>query len=188
MVRLRLRSQDGLIVKTSSRPALLRYRSYIHHVARLIALFPLYLLGYMEERQNLQVDLIESYQEDPYSRLMEGTIQIRKSTIEIYKAELHVEARLEGLRYWMHRHPVIIGSMIVIFNFAFGVALAGLSAYNRFAHHTFTRTDGASNAEDFGFDEKFDPIESPEMDEKPWKHERESSFVRQRTVEAEYNG
>ncbi|XP_055343410.1 seipin-like isoform X2 [Paramacrobiotus metropolitanus] len=165
MINIALRSYDENLLKSASRPALLQYRSYIHHLVRIIVLSPLYLMGFLQERQHLRVDLIDLYQEDPYAPVMDAVIEVRKSTVNIYSMELHVEARLEGLRYWMHRHPVIIGAIIVGINFFCGLILAGLSLSNRFARQNMKELPASQSTEDFGFDETVDPLETSEMED-----------------------
>ena len=51
----------------------------------------------MEERQQIRLEVLPYYEESPYRPLTDAFITIQRSRVDVYKMELHVDAKLEGL-------------------------------------------------------------------------------------------
>jgi Putative adipose-regulatory protein (Seipin) len=184
MVKIDLRSSNSVgstasrtpkILVSSSRSATLHYQSSVQHVLRVVFLFPLYLTGYLVERQKLKVDLVQSYQEDPFFPVTDTVIEIRKATVDVYQMTLLVEARLEGVKYYLEKYPIIIGSFLVTLNFLCGLLLVGFSVYHRFSRNQIKRKTHLATptapVEDYSADkeillpEDFDPLETVDRDD-----------------------
>ncbi|OWA51011.1 putative Seipin [Hypsibius exemplaris] len=184
------------IIFSAARAAMLQYRSHIHHTLRLVLLFPLYLTGYLEERQKLKVDLIPQYQESPFAPVTEVVLTIQKAPLDVYRMTLFVEAHLEGARYYMQKYPFVIGSLLAGLNFVCGVVLAGFSMYNRFARLETEKRKAllptAPGKTDFDDDESdglevpggFDPLETVLGDgEEEFDGLPKSALLRHRTTD-----
>lgn len=95
----------------SRRPAILTYRSWlIEHMYRSLRL-PLYLSGFGTESETLRIPLLENayFTSSVPSSLY---LELRSKTpLEVYRVEVHISAKLEGLRWVMHTYR--LGSAVV---------------------------------------------------------------------------
>lgn len=92
------------VLAHSRRPAILTYRSWpIEHVHRFLRL-PLYLTGFGSESETLHISMLESAY-FPTTIPTSLRLELRSKTpLEIYRASVHITAKLEGLRWLMYTH------------------------------------------------------------------------------------
>ena len=111
MINVNLISPSGKILHTSSRPAILKQKSRVTRWLLSLAYWPFVLLGYKNEMQTVDVQLIDSYNEGPITK---ASLELVARNIQVYSASMHVYANLSGLSYYMYNWPVssaIVGVM-----------------------------------------------------------------------------
>lgn len=119
MIKLSMASASGVVLQTSSRPAVLHYRSPLFRTIYTIFFSPALLAGTFEEKQKLVVPLFENYIEDSYQPTHFAIIEIHAHFAEIYSCALRIHAQFTGLRYFMYYWPlssacVIIGAVFFL--------------------------------------------------------------------------
>lgn len=119
MIKIQTFSKSDEITSKSSRPAMIRYRSPLLKMINVVFLAPLYLTGYTEEKQNLQVNLMDDFVDNAYKPTIKIGLEVRAKKIETYAAVLKVHAQFTGLRYLMFYWPVSSVVVSVISNFCF---------------------------------------------------------------------
>ncbi|GFT42033.1 seipin [Nephila pilipes] len=86
MIRLDMVSQQGKVLKSSKRPAILHYRSPLFKVIYTLFFIPALLAGTLEEKQSLSIPLFEKYVEDcELCGKEKGLEVIKKSCCTCYK-------------------------------------------------------------------------------------------------------
>ncbi|EDV22094.1 uncharacterized protein TRIADDRAFT_59236 [Trichoplax adhaerens] len=117
MVKLTFASKENYRVTTSSRPAILRHKSWLlHFFSTTFFAMPL-LTGFSEEKQTIKVDLFENFLEDTLRPAAYAQVELQALNIEIYSASLIINARFSGLRYFMYNWPLTAGILGVLGNF-----------------------------------------------------------------------
>ena len=101
------------VLAHSRRPAILTYRSWpTEHLYRLLRL-PLYLTGFGTESETLHVSMLESAY-FPSTAPSSLRLELRSRTpLEVYRAYVHIKARLEGLRWLMYNYRVFSAVVFV---------------------------------------------------------------------------
>lgn len=105
MVSTSLLSASGSELVASARPAMLRYRSpLLRTLHTTVFALPL-LLGIMEQKQTLQVALIELALDSSQTPVTQAVVRIvSRHPLEIYQASISIAAHFTGLRYYMYHH------------------------------------------------------------------------------------
>lgn len=67
MVCMQLHDKDQSLIANSCRSTMLHYRSYLLHTLNTLFYSPVMLLGSLEERQNIRVELFSDFEEDQVS-------------------------------------------------------------------------------------------------------------------------
>ncbi|XP_054758268.2 seipin-like [Lytechinus pictus] len=124
MVKIETFSKSDEITSKSSRPAMIRYRSPFLKMINVVCLAPFYLTGYAEEKQNLQVSLMDDFIDNAYKPTIKIGLEVRAKKIELYAVVLKVHAQFTGLRYLMFYWPVSSALVSVIANFCFLTVLS----------------------------------------------------------------
>lgn len=105
MVELSLHAAGANTTLVSARrPTILRFRSALVHSMWTVAFLPLLLLGRAEERQTLTVPLLEIFDNPRKDPAAWARVRLSKPGLQVYSAQLHVDAIFRGLSYYMHTH------------------------------------------------------------------------------------
>ncbi|XP_064593095.1 seipin [Zonotrichia leucophrys gambelii] len=128
MVGLSLYGSDGKTLARSERSAMLHYRSRLLRALHTAAFAGLFLSGFAEQSQTLELELMGRYREDPYSPTAGALVEIRSRRVQLYGARLRVHAHFSGLRYLLYHFPVTSAVVGVAGNWTL-LALLTLGGY-----------------------------------------------------------
>ncbi|XP_066426803.1 seipin isoform X2 [Molothrus aeneus] len=106
MVGLSLYGNGGKSLARSERAAMLHYRSRLLRALHTAAFAGLFLSGFAEQSQTLELELLGRYREDPYSPTVGALVEIRSRRVQLYGARLRVHAHFSGLRYLLYHFPL----------------------------------------------------------------------------------
>lgn len=128
MLKIQLFDNNHNEIITSSRPAILRYKSPLLRVLYTVVYWPLLVTGLKTETQHLTIPLIENYVDGIKPKAgtatsatitLEGAFRVHSMrfptfltfplaarTIQVYTSSMIVQANLTGLRYVEHAHDV----------------------------------------------------------------------------------
>ncbi|KAJ7329246.1 hypothetical protein JRQ81_015420 [Phrynocephalus forsythii] len=62
----------------------------------------LFLAGFTEQKQTVEVELFSDYKEDSYTPTVGAVIKIQTTRIQIYGSQLRIHAHFTGLRYLLY--------------------------------------------------------------------------------------
>ncbi|XP_035222341.1 seipin-like, partial [Stegodyphus dumicola] len=117
MIQIHMLAENGAILKSSRRPALLHYRSPLFKIIYTLFYVPALLAGSVQEKQTIVVPLFEHYVEDSYQPTHFAYIHFEAPKIEIYSCKLRIHAQFTGLRYMMYYWPILSAIIGIGFNF-----------------------------------------------------------------------
>ncbi|XP_072493301.1 seipin [Notamacropus eugenii] len=128
MVTIACYTRGGRIISSSARSAMLHYRSTLLRLLDTLVFSGLFLSGFAEQKQLLEVELYADYREDSYTPTTGAVIEIHSNRIQLYGAQLRIHAHFTGLRYLLYNFPItsaVIGiasnltflSVIVLFSY-----------------------------------------------------------------------
>ncbi|KAL3284779.1 hypothetical protein HHI36_018922 [Cryptolaemus montrouzieri] len=129
MVCADFHGNDGKIITNSCRSAMLHYRSTLLEILHKVLFSPFYLLGNMEEKQNVHVELFSSYLESDEHQVTDIHIEIQTTHIEIYSAKFTINANFSGLRYVMFHWPLLSAAVGITSNLLFIAVVSMISWY-----------------------------------------------------------
>jgi len=132
MVCAQLRSRDGILVEHACRSAMLHYRSSLLHTLTTLTFSPMLIFGTLEEKQNVNLELFGSFEEDQSHPVTIIYVEIQSRHIEFYSATIVINAHLSGLRYLMFHWPILSALVGISTNLFFIVFICILS-YLHFA-------------------------------------------------------
>ncbi|KAH0507931.1 Seipin [Microtus ochrogaster] len=121
-------TRGGRIVSTSSRSAMLHYRSQLLQILDTLVFSSLLLFGFAEQKQLLEVELYSDYRESSYMPTTGAVIEIHSKRIQMYAAYLRIHAHFTGLRYLLYNFPVTCAFVGVASNFTF-LSIIALFSY-----------------------------------------------------------
>ncbi|GBC01992.1 hypothetical protein RclHR1_04400015 [Rhizophagus clarus] len=105
MVGLELMAKNET-VQYSSRPCILTYQSGLFRIIYTFwRLIPL-VLGFSKEDQQLKVVMFENMIESVEKPITKALITISSSNLEVYSAQIRLDAHFRGLRYFMYYHSI----------------------------------------------------------------------------------
>uniref|UniRef100_A0A8C5RTZ9 Seipin n=1 Tax=Laticauda laticaudata TaxID=8630 RepID=A0A8C5RTZ9_LATLA len=119
MVVISCYTKGGRIISSSARAAMLHYRSGLLQMLDTLAFSCLFLAGFTEQKQTVDVELYSDYKEDLYIPTIGAVIEIQTTRIQIYGAHLRIHAHFTGLRYLLYNFPVTSAILGVASNFIF---------------------------------------------------------------------
>ncbi|XP_032090306.1 seipin [Thamnophis elegans] len=119
MVAISCYTKGGRVISSSARAAMLHYRSGLLQMIDTIAFSGLFLTGFTEQKQTVDVELYSDYKEDSYIPTIGAVIEIQTTRIQIYGAQLRIHAHFTGLRYLLYNFPVTSAILGVVSNFMF---------------------------------------------------------------------
>ncbi len=153
MTCAQLLSKDSNVVRNACRSTMMRYRSESVRSLNLYFVWPALLTGYTDEKQWVNVELLDDFLDDPlqpairldFQVKFRGTISFWKLTqpfpyfkvmsryAEVYSAHFRIDARFSGLRYLMFNYPITAAIFGTSLNLTILLAVLILSWYRFFA-------------------------------------------------------
>ncbi|KYN21597.1 PREDICTED: seipin [Trachymyrmex cornetzi] len=127
MVCAQLRSRDGHLVDHMCKSAMLHYRSTLLHTLTTLLFSPMMIFGNVEEKQDIVLELFNNFEEDQNHPVTIIFIEVQSRHIEFYSANLIINARLSGLRYWMFYWPILSSCVGIGTNLFFIMLVCTLS-------------------------------------------------------------
>ncbi|KAI9661126.1 MAG: hypothetical protein M1821_009453 [Bathelium mastoideum] len=104
----------GAVLARSSRSAMLTYRSSVVEQAGVVAVLPLYTMGWKTEAETLEVGMMEGIEFRRGWGSVPRAVRIRVRTdekdggrLQVYGCSVKFVARLKGLRWFMYKHRII---------------------------------------------------------------------------------
>ncbi|XP_025907740.1 seipin [Nothoprocta perdicaria] len=98
---------------------MLHYRSGLLRTLDTLLFSGLFLLGFAEQKQTVEVELYSDYREDSYAPTVGAVLEIQSKRIQLYGAQLRIHARFTGVRYLLYNFPVTSALLGIATNFAF---------------------------------------------------------------------
>ncbi|KAM4754339.1 LOW QUALITY PROTEIN: seipin [Cyanocitta cristata] len=135
MVTLTCYGAGGRPLATAARSAMLHYRSRLLRALHTAAFAGLFLSGFAEQSQTLELELMGRYREDPYTPTMGAFVEIRSRRVQLYGARLRVHAHFSGLRYLLYHFPLTSAVLGVAGNWTL-LALLTLGGYLQWGRGT----------------------------------------------------
>lgn len=132
MVKIDFYARKGEVVYSSSRSAMLHYKSSLLNTLSTVLFSPLMLLGSLEEKQLLKIELFDYYEEDPRKPSIGAYLEILNQNVQIYSASLHIYAHFTGLRYLMFHWP-LLSALTGIGTILFFLTIIALLSWYRYA-------------------------------------------------------
>ncbi|XP_061204599.1 seipin [Neopsephotus bourkii] len=132
MVTITCYGAGGRPLASAARPAMLHYRSRLLRTLDTVAFAALFLSGFAEQKQMVEVELYSHYREDSYEPTLGAVLEIQSKRIQLYRAQLRVHAHFTGLRYLLYHFPVTSALLGVAGNFAL-LSLLLLAGYLQWA-------------------------------------------------------
>ncbi|KAG6458245.1 hypothetical protein O3G_MSEX010764 [Manduca sexta] len=130
MVCTQMRAKGGVLVSSSCRSVMLRYKSPVHQLLYGIMMSPLLITKVLEEKQDLHVELFQDFVDDPNQPVTDAYVELQSRFAQVYGAELLVEAHFTGLRFFMYNFPKISAVFGIGTNLFFVTLVFILSWYN----------------------------------------------------------
>lgn len=109
MIRLRLIESQGKTLYDISRPAILKYKTFLTRIINAVVYWPFLVTSFKNEMQTMHVQLIDNYIEGAqfyFNKMDRALVEILARDIQVYSANLHVIANLSGLSYYMYHWPL----------------------------------------------------------------------------------
>ncbi|KAK2838661.1 hypothetical protein Q7C36_013475 [Tachysurus vachellii] len=119
LVKMSCYSHDGQTVDASLHTTMLHYRSYLLQTLETLMLLPLMLMGVIEQKQHVLVELYSAYVDSSYNPAIGAVIEIHSQQVQIYKAQLYIHAHFSGIRYVLYHFPFASAVVGVMSNFMF---------------------------------------------------------------------
>jgi len=107
MIKIILYSKKGDPVLTSSRAAVLRYKSRLVQTINAFTSAAALLSGTYEEKQVVNVELVDEYEEDTYHPATTAFVEVQTKFIQVYSSQLRIVAKFTGIRYLLFQYPTI---------------------------------------------------------------------------------
>ncbi|KAB0803570.1 hypothetical protein PPYR_00540 [Photinus pyralis] len=119
MVCADFRGQDGSLVTSSCRSAMLHYRSVVIDTLYKLVFIPLFILGTVEEKQKVYVELFAEYEDKETAPVTDVYLEIQTKYIQLYSAKFFINAQFSGLRYFMFHWPLVSATIGITSNLFF---------------------------------------------------------------------
>ncbi|XP_053908432.1 seipin-like [Cuculus canorus] len=128
MVSVTVYGADGRPLASAARSAMLHYRSRLLRTLDTVAFAALFLSGFAEQKQTLEIELSAAFREDPFSPAVAAVVRIESRRLQLYGARLRLHAHFSGLRYLLFHFPLTSAVLGIAGNFAFLLLLCGAAA------------------------------------------------------------
>ncbi|ORX96423.1 DUF1226-domain-containing protein [Basidiobolus meristosporus CBS 931.73] len=124
MVQVELQNAQGETLHKSARSAILKYQSpLLRFMCTIWKAVPL-LLNLVDESQTISVKMIERVVENYDNPITHASVTISSPKLQIYSAMLRLDARFEGLRYFMYYWSTTTAVVFVILFFLWEVVFS----------------------------------------------------------------
>ncbi|EUC43910.1 hypothetical protein COCMIDRAFT_27662 [Bipolaris oryzae ATCC 44560] len=110
-------TQTPTVLARSKRPAILTYRSRVLEMMYRLMRLPLYLLGWHKESEHVRIKMMESVMFESGYRNIPSSLRLElrsKLPLEVYRASVHMTARLEGIRWLMYRYRILAAALGIL--------------------------------------------------------------------------
>jgi seipin len=110
-------NETPTVLARSRRPAILTYRSRVLEMIYRFVRLPLYLVGWHTESEHVEVKMMESVMFEPGYRNIPSSLRLElraKLPLEVYRARVHISARLEGIRWLMYRYWITSATLGIL--------------------------------------------------------------------------
>lgn len=132
MVCAQLADKNGMTVSQACRSAMLHYRSALLTLLTTLTFYPMFVLGHIEEKQTLLLELYSNFEEDQNHPVTDVYIELQTRHVEYYSASIHIQAHLKGLRYLMFHWPLLSAALGICSNIFFIVFISSVSWWHVF--------------------------------------------------------
>lgn len=129
MVCADFRGQDGSLVTSSCRSTMLHYRSTMIDILYKLIFIPFYILGTVEEKQRIQVELFAEYEDRETAPVTDVYLEIQTKYIQLYSAKFFINAQFSGLRYFMFHWPFVSATIGITSNLFFIAVVCMITWY-----------------------------------------------------------
>uniref|UniRef100_A0A8C4SE86 Seipin n=1 Tax=Erpetoichthys calabaricus TaxID=27687 RepID=A0A8C4SE86_ERPCA len=119
MVKISCYTNGGQVISSTSRSAMLHYKSNLLQTLDTLVFSPFLLSGMSEQKQIVEVELFSDYRENSYVSTTGVLLEIQTRRIQIYSAQLRIHAHFTGVRYLLYNFPVTSAVIGVASNFIF---------------------------------------------------------------------
>ncbi|KAK9766377.1 hypothetical protein K7432_004596 [Basidiobolus ranarum] len=124
MVQVQLRNAEGKVLHESARSAILKYQSPLLKLMCTIWKAVPLLLNLADESQTISVKMIERVVENYDDPITHAIVNISSPKLQIYSAKLRLDARFEGLRYFMYYWSTSTAAVFVVLFFLWEVVFS----------------------------------------------------------------
>ncbi|XP_065067621.1 seipin-like [Rhopilema esculentum] len=123
MTSISIKSKNNHEVGSASRSALIPFSSPV--VSTLSALMDFFLLHWRwkQESERLSIMLFENFVDDSYHPSESAVITLHCKSLQVYSAELRIEAVFSGIRYYMFYWPLTAATLGISSNVVVGFLL-----------------------------------------------------------------
>ncbi|XP_022918089.1 seipin [Onthophagus taurus] len=129
MVCVDFRGKQRKLISRSCRSTMLHYRSSTLEFLYTVALSPFLMMGSLEEKQDVAVELYEDYEEIENNAVTDIYVEIQSRKVEIYSAKFLINAKFTGIRYIMFNWPVLSACIGITTNLFFIALIVMISWY-----------------------------------------------------------
>jgi seipin len=131
MVLLKFYTLHGEVLKTVSRGTMLHYKSFLLQILETLTYYPMFMMGFREQKQFIAVEMFSNFEESPYKPTIGAYIEIQSRKAHIYSTTLQIHARFTGLRYLLFHWPTTM-AVIGISTFLYIYGIIGLLSWYKF--------------------------------------------------------
>lgn len=159
MIRLRLIESQGKTLYDISRPAILKYKTFLTRIIYALTHWPLLVTNYRNEMQTMNVQLIDNYIEGArfyFNKMDRALVEIQARDLQVYSASLHVIANLSGLSYYMYHWPITSAVVGVATLAGFMAILSVYRSHSSSTYHTMNADDEFTGECDYEVEERDD--------------------------------
>ncbi|KAI8050545.1 putative adipose-regulatory protein-domain-containing protein [Syncephalis plumigaleata] len=159
MVKVDLVADDGTIVHSSSRPAILKFQSPMLRIASTAARLIFLIVGWTSEAQEINLSLMEGINDSYNHPVSHAVVTLSDPRVMLYSMSMHIRAHFKGLRYLMYYWSVPTG-IVFVGTFVLWSLLFAAIAWRSLAQWWSTRAANAyETAMSFGEDEEYSTLE-----------------------------
>lgn len=163
MIRLRLIESQGKTLYDVSRPAILKYKTFLTRLINAVVYWPFLVANYKNEMQTMNVQLIDNYIEGAkfyFNKMDRALVEILARDVQIYTANLHILANLSGLTYYMYHWPLMSATMGVATLASFMTLLSVYRSHSTSGYQSYITDQYSNQVEDEDEDEDSKLVDS----------------------------
>ncbi|KAI9596840.1 putative adipose-regulatory protein-domain-containing protein [Syncephalis fuscata] len=155
MVKVDLVADDGTIVHSSSRPAIMKFQSPLLRLANTVTRVLFLIAGWSAEAQEINLSLMEGVNDSYEHPISHAIVTLGDPRVMLYSMDMHIRAHFKGLRYLMYYWSVPT-SIIFVGTFVLWSLLFAAIAWRSLAQWWSARAANAYEAAmSFGEEEEY---------------------------------